>query len=62
VDGVNSPFARAFVTELRKPGLEVRRLFDLVRDDVMDATGRRQQPYTYQSLSGRQEFFFVAGK
>jgi carboxymethylenebutenolidase len=62
VDGSNSPFARAFVTELRKPGLEVRRLFDLIRDDVMDATGRRQQPYTYQSLSGRREFFFVAGK
>jgi tetratricopeptide (TPR) repeat protein len=58
----NSPFARAFVQELRKPGLEVRRLFDLVRDDVMELTGRRQQPYSYQSLSGRQEYFFVAGK
>jgi tetratricopeptide (TPR) repeat protein len=61
VDGVNSPFARAFVAEIRKPGLEVRRLFDFVRDDVMEATGRRQQPYTYQSL-GRPEYYFVAGK
>jgi uncharacterized caspase-like protein len=61
VDGSNSPFARAFVTELRKPGLEVRRLFDFVRDDVMEATGRRQQPYTYQSL-GRPEYFFVPGR
>jgi tetratricopeptide (TPR) repeat protein len=60
VNGVNSPFARAFVAQIRTPGLEVRRLFDVVRDDVMEATGRRQQPYTYGSLSGRRDFFFVA--
>jgi tetratricopeptide (TPR) repeat protein len=62
VDGANSPFARAFIAQLKVPGLEVRRLFEFVRDDVMEATGRRQQPFTYQSLPGRQEFFFVAGK
>jgi hypothetical protein len=61
-EGVNSPFARAFVEQLRTPGIEVRRLFDNVRDDVMDATGRRQQPFTYGSLPGRRDFFFVAGK
>jgi hypothetical protein len=44
------------------PGREVRRLFDLVRDDVLDSTNRRQQPYTYGSLSGRRDFFFVAGR
>jgi hypothetical protein len=61
VGGSNSPFAHAFLEEVRRPGLEVRRLFDFVRDDVMEATDRRQQPYTYQSL-GRPEYFFVAGK
>jgi Tfp pilus assembly protein PilF len=59
VDGVNSPFARAFVREVKAPGLEVRRLFDNVRDDVIDATNDRQQPFTYGSLPGRRDFFFV---
>jgi hypothetical protein len=61
-DGNDSPFALAFVRNLQTPGLEVRRLFDYVRDDVMDATGRRQQPFSYGSISGRQDFYFVAGK
>jgi uncharacterized caspase-like protein len=60
--GVNSPFARAFVAQLKVPGREVRRLFDFVRDDVMEATGKRQQPFTYGSLPGRRDFYFVAGK
>jgi len=37
----------------------VRRLFDLVRDDVMEMTGRRQQPFAYSSVSGREEFYFL---
>ena len=61
-NGSNSPFASAFVKNLQTPGLEVRRLFDTVRDDVMDATGRRQQPFSYGSISGRQDFYFVANK
>jgi tetratricopeptide (TPR) repeat protein len=59
VDGVNSPFARAFVQEVKVPGREVRRLFDYVRDDVIDATSNRQEPFTYGSLPGRRDFFFV---
>lgn len=59
-DGLNSPFTTAFVANVRRPGLEVRRLFDNVRDDVMDATKHKQQPFTYGSLSGRQDFYFVA--
>jgi hypothetical protein len=47
---------------IQTPGLEVRRMFDFVRDDVLDMTSRRQQPFSYGSVSGRQEFFFVAGK
>ncbi|WP_271586606.1 tetratricopeptide repeat protein [Bradyrhizobium sp. CCBAU 53415] len=61
-DGINSPFAAAFVKNLPTPGLEVRRLFDFVRDDVMEATGRRQKPFSYGSISGRQDFYFVARK
>ena len=61
-DGINSPFASALVKNLPTPGLEVRRLFDFVRDDVMEATGRKQKPFSYGSISGRQDFYFVAGK
>ncbi|MCP3389688.1 tetratricopeptide repeat protein [Bradyrhizobium sp. CCGB12] len=61
-NGNNSPFTLAFVKNVQTPGLEVRRLFDYVRDDVMDATGRQQQPFSYGSISGRQDFYFVAGK
>ncbi len=62
IDGANSPFARAFAAELKVPGREVRRQFDYVRDDVLEATNKRQQPFTYGSLPGRRDFFFVAGK
>ncbi|MBI3699582.1 MAG: tetratricopeptide repeat protein [Afipia sp.] len=60
--GNNSPFAAALVKNMQTPGLEVRRLFDYVRDDVMDATAQKQQPFSYGSLSGRQDFYFVAAK
>jgi uncharacterized caspase-like protein len=55
----NSPFASAFLMNVVTPGLEVRRLFDLVRDDVMEATNNQQQPFSYGSISGRQNFHFV---
>jgi hypothetical protein len=49
----------AFVNDIQVPGVEVRRLFDNVRDDVMDMTRRRQQPYSYGSVPGRQDFYFT---
>jgi hypothetical protein len=58
-DGGNSPFVTAFAKDIQVPGVEVRRLFDNVRDDVMDMTGRRQQPYSYGSVPGRQDFYFT---
>jgi len=61
-NGVNSPFAAALVAQLKVPGREVRRLFDYVREDVMNATGKRQQPFTYGSLPGSRDYYFVAGK
>jgi hypothetical protein len=42
------------------PNVEINKLFRLVRDDVMEATAGRQEPYTYGSLPGREDFFFVA--
>lgn len=61
-DGANSPFATAFVKNLQTPNLEVRRLFDFVRDDVMETTKRKQKPFSYGSISGRHDFYFVASK
>ena len=61
-DSANSPFATALAREIRVPKVEVRRLFDIVRDDVWKATNRQQQPFTYGSLPGREDFYFVAEK
>ncbi len=58
--GANSPFVRALVEHLPTPGLEIGKLFRHVRDDVLAATGRRQEPFVYGSLPG-EDFFFVAG-
>jgi uncharacterized caspase-like protein len=61
-DAQNSPFAIALAREIKAPKVEVRRLFDIVRDDVWLATNRQQQPFTYGSLPGREDFYFVAEK
>src|SRR5262249_852309 len=58
-DARNSPFATALIKNLQKPGIEIRRLFDLVRDDVMKETRRAQQPFTYGSVPGAEDFYFV---
>lgn len=58
-DGDNSPFAIALLRRLKTPNLEIRRLFDLVRDDVLLATAKKQQPYSYGSLSGSEDFYFT---
>jgi tetratricopeptide (TPR) repeat protein len=64
LDGTDgdSPFAAALARDLREPKVEVRKLFDIVRDDVWTATRHRQEPFTYGSPPGREDFFFVAGK
>jgi uncharacterized caspase-like protein len=61
-DDANSPFAAAFIKRIPTPGLEVRRLFDYVRDDVMAATQRRQQPFSYGSLPGSEDFYFTMAR
>jgi tetratricopeptide (TPR) repeat protein len=61
-DSSNSPFATVLARVIKEPKIEVRKLFDIVRDDVWKATNRTQQPFTYGSLPGREDFYFVAGK
>jgi tetratricopeptide (TPR) repeat protein len=61
-DGVDSPFATALAHDVKEPKVEVRKLFDIVRDDVWTATKHVQQPFTYGSPPGREDFFFVVGK
>jgi tetratricopeptide (TPR) repeat protein len=56
----NSPFAAAVAKDLPAPGVEINKLFRIVRDDVMAATGGRQEPFTYGSLPGREDYYFVS--
>ena len=51
-DSKNSPFTAALVKYLPRPGLDLRRAFGFVRDDVLKATGNRQEPFVYGSLGG----------
>jgi len=51
-DGKNSPFAAALVKHLTAPGLDLRRAFGFVRDDVLKATANKQEPFVYGSLGG----------
>jgi uncharacterized caspase-like protein len=51
-DGQNSPFALALLRHLTTPGLDLRRSLGLVRDDVLAATGNKQEPYYTGSLGG----------
>jgi caspase domain-containing protein len=60
-NGANSPFATALARRLPQPGLEIGLLFRAVRDDVLAATGRTQEPFTYGSLSGQAFYFRAAG-
>jgi len=48
----NSPYAAALIKYIAQPGLDLRKAFGFVRDDVLQATGNRQEPYVYGSLGG----------
>ena len=54
-DGVgrNSPYSTALLAHLEEPGLEVGLMFRKVRDAVLAATGRQQEPFVYGSLSSK---------
>lgn len=60
-DSKNSPFATALVERLPTPGLDLRKAFGFVRDDVLKNTSYKQEPYVYGSLGG-DDVSLVAAK
>lgn len=55
LDGVglpNSPFATAFAKRVVEPGIDIQIAMRRVRDDVLAATNRQQEPFSYGSLPG----------
>jgi uncharacterized caspase-like protein len=56
LDGENghSRFSTAFLKRVAMPGVEVNKLFRLIRDDVLEATSGAQEPFAYGALSGRR--------
>ena len=53
----NSPFAAALARTIQTPGLEINLVFRKVRDEVLAATGKRQEPFTYGSLPSEAFYF-----
>jgi uncharacterized caspase-like protein len=51
-DAKNSPFTAALAQHIATPGLDVRRAFGFVRDQVLKTTGNRQEPFVDGSLGG----------
>ena len=51
-DAKNSPFTTALVKHLPVPGLDIRKAFGFVRDDVLKVTNYKQEPFIYGSLGG----------
>jgi hypothetical protein len=50
--GNNSPFTAALVKNLAVPGRDIRIALGFVRDEVVRATGNKQEPFVYGSLGG----------
>lgn len=57
----NSPYATALIRHLGSPDKDIRLVFGAIRDEVIELTGRRQEPYTYGSLGGDQIFLNDSG-
>ena len=58
-EGKNSPFATALSKYLTEPGVDVRIALGKVRDEVVAATNRGQEPFVYGSLGGAQIFLNI---
>ncbi|MBR0695622.1 caspase family protein [Bradyrhizobium lablabi] len=54
--GRNSPFASSLLAHIEQQNLEINFLLRAIRDDVLKATNRRQEPYTYGSLGAERIF------
>ena len=51
--GIHSPFTSALLKHVVTPGLDVRLAFGRVRDEVLEKTGSKQEPFVYGSLGGK---------
>jgi hypothetical protein len=51
-EGAHSPFTTALLQHLTTPGLDLRKAFGRVRDEVLTATNDSQEPFVYGSLGG----------
>jgi uncharacterized caspase-like protein len=60
-DKGSSPFAASFAKHVLEGGVEINKVFRLVRADVLAATGNAQEPFVYGSLPP-EDFFFVPPK
>jgi tetratricopeptide (TPR) repeat protein len=56
-EGRHSPYAEALMQHLEEPGLDIRFLFDKVRDSVLTKTRNEQMPFTYGSLPAERFIF-----
>ena len=62
-DSRNSPYTTALLAHLQEPGTEIRLLLGEVHDQVMAATGNKQEPFTYGALGGKAVYLVPpAGK
>ncbi|MBB4429227.1 formylglycine-generating enzyme required for sulfatase activity [Bradyrhizobium sp. CIR48] len=56
-EGGNSPFTRALLAHIEKPGLAIQDIFAEVHDDVLAATNGAQEPWLYGAFGRRKEYF-----
>ena len=59
-EDVHSPFAIAVLERIQDPGLELRVLFDQVRDAVRKRTRGEQQPMILSTLQGARDFWLAS--
>jgi uncharacterized caspase-like protein len=52
-NGEHSPYTTALLKHLTEP-IDIRRVFGKVRDDVMQATNKRQEPWSSDSIGGEE--------
>jgi len=52
--GPNSPYTNALLKHVATPGLDIRLALGRVRDDVVQQTAGKQEPFVYGSLGGAE--------
>jgi len=58
-DERNSPFTKALLNNIERPGVEISSIMTSVRREVYEATSQQQLPWTNSALLG--DFYFTAG-